>query len=184
MKRNAVVILVVVLTIAGMLALGRRMASRSNAGIAAGTEPIPTQVAGLEAPDFELESLSHGGTLRLSSLRGKAVVLSFWATWCEPCKVEMPWLVEFKKKYGADIEVLGIAQDDSGKEAIMKFANEMGVNYPILQGKNAVMDLYGAQLMPTTVYVGRDGRMTKKVIGLVSKSEIEDHIKEAMGTRP
>lgn len=187
MRRNALVLLVVVLTVTGMLVLGRRMASKSNAGIAEGAQPIPTEVRGVPAPDFELESLSDapGKKVRLSDYHGKPVLLSFWATWCEPCKIEMPWLVEFKKKYAADgFEVLGIAQDDAGREAIMKFAHEQGVNYPILQGKNAVMDLYGAQLMPTTVYIGRDGRMLKKTVGLLSKSEIEDTIKEAIGTRP
>jgi cytochrome c biogenesis protein CcmG/thiol:disulfide interchange protein DsbE len=187
MRRNAVVILVVVLTITGMLVLGRRMASKSAAGLAEGVQPIPSQVKGIAAPDFELETLSaaDGTKLKLSDLKGKAVVLSFWATWCEPCKVEMPWLVEMKKQYGAQgLEVVGIAQDDAGKEAIMKFANSMGVNYPILQGKNAVMDVYGAQLMPTTVYIGRDGKMLDKVVGLVSKSEIEDHIKQALETKP
>lgn len=175
------------LTVTGMLVLGRRLASKSKAGIAEGTNPIPKEVKGLAAPDFELEALSapDGTKMKLSDLRGKAVVLSFWATWCEPCKIEMPWLVDLKKQYGEQgLEVIGIAQDESGKEAIMKFAGSMGVNYPILQGKNAVMDVYGAYLLPTTVYIGRDGKMLAKVVGLVSKSEIEDHIKEALATKP
>lgn len=187
MTRNAIVIVVVVLTISGMLVLGRSLARKSNAGIAEGAQPIPTEVAGVPAPDFELESLSDaaGKRVKLSQYRGQAVVLSFWATWCEPCKIEMPWLVEFKKKYGGQgLEVLGIAQDDAGREAIMKFAGEQGVNYPILQGKNAVMDLYGAQLMPTTVYIGRDGKMLKKTVGLLSKSEIEEAIQQALESKP
>jgi thiol-disulfide isomerase/thioredoxin len=183
-RRNAIVILVVVLTVTGMLVLGRRMASKSNAGIAPDVEPISANVKGQLAPDFELESLSSGGKVKLSDYKGKAVVLNFWATWCEPCKIEMPWFTEFQKKYGPQgMEILGVAQDDAGKEAIMKFARETGVNYPVLQGTNAVGATYGAQFLPTTIYIGRDGKMLDKVVGLRSKSEIEDNIKQAMEQR-
>ena len=74
------------------------------------------------APDFTLESLD-GNNLRLSDFRGKAVLLNFWATWCAPCKIEMPWFVDFQKEYGEQgLQIVGVAMDDSSKEDIAKFA--------------------------------------------------------------
>ena len=79
--------------------------------------------------------------MRLSDLRGKAVLLNFWATWCGPCKIEMPWFVELQNQYGAQgLQIVGVAMDDASKEDIAKFAKDMGVNYPILLGKEAVGD--------------------------------------------
>jgi peroxiredoxin len=88
------------------------------------------------APDFSLESLD-GKTMRLSDLRGKAVLLNFWATWCGPCKIEMPWFVDLQNQYGSEgLQIVGVAMDDASKEDIGKFAKDLGVNYPILIGKN------------------------------------------------
>jgi thiol-disulfide isomerase/thioredoxin len=177
---------VVILTVTGMLVMARHMANKSGAGLAPEAQALPPDVHGVAAPDFQLVSLSDpGGKLvKLSEFRGKAVVVNFWATWCDPCKVEMPWFVDLQKKYGPEgLQFLGVAQDDAGKDAIMKFANDMGVNYPILQGKNAVSDAYGSVGLPTTVYIGRDGKIIEKVVGLVSKSEIEDNIKKALETK-
>ncbi|MBI2678018.1 MAG: TlpA family protein disulfide reductase [Candidatus Koribacter versatilis] len=186
MRRNSVVMLVVILTVTAMLVVGRRMARQSGAGLAPDAQALPTEVKGAQAPDFQLVSLSDpGGKLvKLSDYRGKGVLLNFWATWCEPCKVEMPWFVEFQKKYADQgLVVLGVAQDDSSKDAIMKFARDMGVNYQVLQGKNAVGDAYAVQGLPTTVYIGRDGKIIDRVVGLVSKSEIEDNIKLALASK-
>src|SRR5437763_8328148 len=95
---------------------------------------------GKPAPEFELTVLgAKGKTLKLSALKGKAVVLNFWATWCEPCKVEMPWLVELQKQYGPQgLQILGIALDDADEETIATFAKKMGVNYALLIGTERV----------------------------------------------
>ena len=91
-------------------------------------------VRGRRAPDFELTSLD-GKRVKLSDFRGKAVLLNFWATWCSPCKVEMPWFVDLQKKYGNDgLVVVGVAMDDTDTPKIAEFASEMGVNYPVLLG--------------------------------------------------
>ena len=185
MKRNSIVMLVVILTVTGMLVAGRRMARHSSAGLAPDAKSLPADVKGATAPDFQLKSLndSQGKLVKLSDYRGKAVVLNFWATWCEPCKIEMPWFTEFQKQYGAQgLEVVGVAQDDASDDDIRKFAQETGAHYTILQGGNAVGDAYGAQFLPTTVYIGRDGKIIDRVVGLVSKSEIEDNIKKALAT--
>ena len=186
MKRNTLVMFVVILTVTGMLVMSRRMARRSDAGLMPDAQALPAEVKGATAPDFQLISLSDPDArlVKLSDLRGKGVLLNFWATWCDPCKIEMPWFTEFQKKYGDQgLQVVGVAQDDSGKDAIIKFAKDMGVNYQVLQGKNAVGDAYGVQGLPTTIYIGRDGKIIDKVVGLVSKSEIEDNIKLALATK-
>ena len=83
---------------------------------------------GKTAPGFELETLD-GKKMRLADLKGKAVLLNFWATWCDPCKIEMPWFVELQNQYGPQgLAIIGIAMDDSSNEAIAKFTKEMGVN--------------------------------------------------------
>ena len=135
------------------------------------------------ANDFTLPVLEGPGkTLQLSSLKGKAVLVNFWATWCEPCKIEMPWLVELQKKYGDQgFVILGVAQDDSSNKTILDFAHKMKLNYPILKGNNEVGDLYPSNGLPLSVYVDRSGKIVQKVVGLVSESEMEDAIKKSLG---
>jgi thiol-disulfide isomerase/thioredoxin len=146
------------------------------------TQPLTFgEVKGKEAPDFALQDL-QGKQVKLSDFRGKAVLLNFWATWCGPCKIEMPWFVELQKQYGPQgFEIVGVALDDSGKDEIQKFAKEMGVNYTILQGQDAVGDAYGAIGLPTTFYIDRSGKIIDSASGLVSRSEIEDNVKKSLG---
>jgi thiol-disulfide isomerase/thioredoxin len=178
-KRNPLVLVVVALVVAVMLYAGFHMARRSGAG------STPRITKATLAPDFSLESLD-GKSMKLSDLRGKAVLLNFWATWCAPCKIEMPWFVELQNQYGADgLQIVGVAMDDASKEDIAKFAKDMGVNYPILIGKEAVGDAYGGvPALPETFFIGRDGKLVDKIIGLKGKSEIEDSIKRALNTQP
>ena len=124
--------------------------------------------------------------MRLSDFRGKAVLLNFWATWCGPCKIEMPWFVELQQKYGSQgLQIVGVAMDDASKEDIAKFAKDMGVNYPVLIGKEAVGDSYGGiPALPETFFIGRDGKVVDKILGLRGKAEIEDAIKTALNTQP
>ncbi|HET7890389.1 MAG TPA: TlpA disulfide reductase family protein [Candidatus Sulfotelmatobacter sp.] len=176
-KRNPMALVVVALVAAAMLYFGFHMARRSGPSPAARAKSGP-------APDFTLESLD-GKSMRLSDLRGKAVLLNFWATWCGPCKIEMPWFVDLQNQYGAQgLQIVGVAMDDSSKEDIAKFAKEMGVNYPVLLGKEAVGDAYGGvPALPETFFIGRDGKIVDKIIGLRGKAEIEDSIKKALDTQ-
>jgi thiol-disulfide isomerase/thioredoxin len=116
------------------------------------------------------------------SPRGKAVLLNFWATWCQPCKIEMPWFEQLQKQYAHEgLQVIGVAMDDASKEDIAKFAKNLGVDYPILLGKENVGDAYGGvQFLPATFYVGRDGRVVDKVFGLKGRDEIEGIVKKAL----
>lgn len=160
-----------------MLVFGFHMARRSH-----GTESAVGNMKGQPAPEFALQSLD-GRTIHLSDYRGKAVVLNFWATWCEPCKIEMPWFVELQKHYGPEgLQIVGVAMDDSSQQDIAKFAQNMGVNYPILMGKEAVGDSYGGvQFLPATFYIDRDGKVVDKIFGLKGRSEIEDDVKKILG---
>jgi len=176
--RNPLALIFVALVAAGMLYFGLHMARRSG-----GNNPPPFGF-GTPAPNFTLETLD-GKTLSLSDFKGKAVVVNFWATWCGPCKIETPWLVELQNQYGSQgLQVVGVAMDDSGKDEIARFAKDMGMNYPVLLGKEAVGDAYGGvPALPESFFVGRDGKIVDRIIGLKGRSEIEDSVKKALDTQ-
>jgi peroxiredoxin len=178
-KRNALVFVVLLAVILAMLSLGRYMDRTRKHGAL----KLVGNVKGVEAPDFALVSLD-GRKVKLSDYRGKAVVLNFWATWCSPCKVEMPWFVDFQNQYGKDgLVVLGVAMDDSSAAKIAEFAHEMGVNYQVLLGTDAVSDDYGdVQYLPTTFYIDRNGIIVNKSSGLFSREEIEAQVKKILNT--
>jgi peroxiredoxin len=178
-KRNLAVVAVVGAALAIMLWAGIHQA-RSRAANGPDRNFIAA-AKGKVAPEFELKDL-QGNTVHLSDYRGKAVLLNFWATWCPPCKEEMPWFIELQKKYAAQgLRVVGIAMDDAGSDAIAKFSHEMGVNYPVLLGTDTVADAYGGvEALPTTFYIARDGRVVKRVFGLITPGEIEDNIKDTL----
>jgi peroxiredoxin len=144
--------------------------------------PMPqTPQAGSAAPDFTLPDMK-GKEFQLSSFKGKAVVIDFWATWCEPCKIEMPWLVDLQKKYGPQgLQILGVAMDDADEQTIQAFAHKMGVNYPVLKGTEAVADLYGGlDGLPATFFVDRSGKIVDVAVGLTNQSVLEDSIKRSL----
>ena len=177
MKRNPLVPIVVAAIVAAMLFAGIHAARKNRA-----SGSVAGELRGQVAPDFELQSLD-GKNMKLSDFRGKAVLLNFWATWCGPCKIEMPWFVELQKQYGPQgFQIIGVAMDDASTEDIAKFARQMGVNYPILLGKEAVGQSYGGvNVLPTTFFVDRDGKLVAREFGLQSRSVFVDHIKEALG---
>lgn len=180
MKRNALVFAALLIAIVAMIAAGKYITRvRQHNSVT-----LVGDVRGAPAPDFELASLD-GRKVKLSDYRGKAVVLNFWATWCSPCKVEMPWFVDLQKKYGNEgLVVLGIAMDDSDNAKIAQFASEMGVNYPVLLGTDKVSDQYGnVQFLPTTFYIDREGRIIGKGTGLLGRGEIEENVQKALASR-
>jgi len=159
---------------------GRYLANRSGPG-AARAKAVSGDAQGQPAPDFNLKDLA-GQNIRLSDYRGKVVLLNFWATWCPPCKEEMPWFVDLQKRYGAQgLQVLGVAMDDSGEQTIASFTQRLGVNYPVLLGKESVAQAYGnVQFLPDTFYIGRDGKIISQVQGLINRKEIEEKVKAAL----
>jgi cytochrome c biogenesis protein CcmG/thiol:disulfide interchange protein DsbE len=165
-----------------MLVFGFNMARHSPSPESAAA----ARLQGKPAQDFTLQSLD-GKQVRLSDFRGKAVLLNFWATWCEPCKIEMPWFVELQKQYGSQgLQIVGVAMDDADPQDIAKFAREMSIDYPILVGGESARDKValeygGVQFLPETFFIARDGKVLDKIFGLKSKGEIEDAIKKTLG---
>jgi thiol-disulfide isomerase/thioredoxin len=180
MKRASIIVLVFAMGAAALLVARFRNSRTSNASV---TESS-SNLKGQKAPDFALESLDNK-TVHLADFQGKAVLLNFWATWCMPCRVEMPWFEQMHKQYGPQgLQVIGIAMDDASKKDIAEFASNLGVDYPILLGKESVGEAYGGvQFLPVTVYVGRDRKVVEKVFGLKGRDEIEDNVRKALGRR-
>ncbi|MCU1323601.1 MAG: alkyl hydroperoxide reductase/Thiol specific antioxidant/Mal allergen [Acidobacteriaceae bacterium] len=157
-----------------------------NKGGAPGTagEGDGPKMRGKAAPGFTLTTLD-GKKVSLSDYKGKVVLVNFWATWCGPCKVEMPWFEEFHKQYASQgFEILGLADDvDAGKEAIAKVATKTGVTYPILLTDGKVQTAYGGlEVLPMSFYVDKSGTIVVQTAGLGSKDEIEANIKKTIAS--
>jgi thiol-disulfide isomerase/thioredoxin len=180
-KRSVLFIVLVVFIVTGLLFSGKFLSRGGKPGSNQAQAFGPAK--GSAAPDFELKSLD-GKSVQLSSLKGKAVLVNFWATWCEPCKIEMPWLVDLQKKYGPDgLQIVGVAMDDSGEKTISDFARKMQVNYTILLGTEKVADQWGGvDGLPTSFFLDRDGKVVDRAMGLVSESVIEDAIKKSLAS--
>jgi thiol-disulfide isomerase/thioredoxin len=122
--------------------------------------------------------------VKLSSFKGKVILLNFWATWCGPCKAEIPGFVELQKEYANDLVVLGISVDDT-VEQIKPYAAKYKINYPMLVGlgrddvQEAFGPLYG---IPVSFLIGKDGRICKKHMGIAPKAQFEREIKALIGT--
>jgi peroxiredoxin len=178
-KRNALLFATMLVAILAMLATGKYLDRTRHHG----PSKMVGDVRGITAPNFDLATLD-GRRVKLSDYRGKAVLLNFWATWCSPCKVEMPWFVDLQKKYGTDgLVILGVAMDDSEAPKIAQFASEMGVNYPVLLGTDKVSEAYGnVEVLPTSFYIDRDGKIVGKGTGLLGRSEIEENVRKALAS--
>ena len=144
----------------------------------AAAEPGAASVAGSVAPlNFTLKDM-NGVDVKLASFKGKVILFNFWATWCGPCRVEIPYLIELQRQYADDLVVLGVSIDDTA-EKLTPYAKEMKVNYPLLvgNGRQDFQDAYGPFWgIPVTVFVARDGRIHKKHSGIASKEQFEHEI--------
>jgi peroxiredoxin len=135
------------------------------------------------APDFTLKDAS-GTAVKLSDYRGKVVVLNFWATWCGPCKVEIPWFIDFEKQYkDRDFAVLGVSMDDDGWKSVKPYVADKKINYRVVIGSDEVITLYGGvDSLPTTFLIDRSGKVASVHIGLVSKMTYQDEITKLLET--
>jgi thiol-disulfide isomerase/thioredoxin len=146
--------------------------------------------AGNPAPDVTLKDLD-GRDISLAQYKGKVVLVNFWATWCDPCRFEIPWLIDMQQKYGAKgFTVLGVAMDDEGQKVVAPFVQKERFDvggakspmiYPILIGNDAAADKFGGLLgYPTSVLIGRDGKQIKRITGLISYEEISKAIESQL----
>lgn len=121
-------------------------------------------------------SLAEFNTL-LESKKGKVVVVDLWATWCPPCRKEIPGFINLYNKHkGNGVEIIGIAFDENGLEAVPPFIKKMGINYPVYLGGPDIAESYDLQAYPTTIMYGKDGKMANKHVGYVSEKEFDDEI--------
>jgi peroxiredoxin len=129
--------------------------------------------------NFTLKDINNKD-VNLSSYKGKVILLDFWATWCGPCKIEIPWFVEFQDKYGkSGLQVVGVSTDDT-VEKLKPFAAQMKMNYTVLQGRDRedILDAYGPIFgLPITLVISREGKICFKHVGLSSKPDFEKAIK-------
>jgi len=160
---------------------------------AAGTPEYVSPLKGKPAPAFALEDLT-GKKVTLDSYKGKAVLVNFWATWCAPCKIETPWIVELRSQYAAQgFEVLGISADDLDKDDAKKLeqekkdiahsADQLHISYPVLiDGGSLDKDYGGLDELPMSFYVDRKGTVVAVQMGLSSKAEMEANVKQIVGS--
>jgi cytochrome c biogenesis protein CcmG/thiol:disulfide interchange protein DsbE len=159
---------------------------------ASGEASYESPLTGKPAPDFALEDLS-GKKVSLASFKGNAVLVNFWATWCAPCKIETPWLIELRDQYAAQgFEILGVSADDldrdnaatltKEKQEIAHSAEQLHIPYPVLiDGGSLDKDYGGLDELPMSFFVDRSGKVVAAQMGLTSKDEMESNIKKALG---
>ncbi len=210
MKRNTLVIVAVVAALGLMIWSGvvnyhRRQQEQSklrqlqamvaeSAPATSSDAAIPDNpLQGQIAPPFTLNDTT-GRKVSLADYKGKAVIVDFWATWCAPCKIEIPWLEQFHNQYaGQGLEILGVSEDNLDPDDKAKLAQEkkdiadkaaqMKINYPVLIDDATVSTPYGGiDGLPTTFFVDRSGKVVASTVGLAPRDEIEADIKKALSS--
>jgi peroxiredoxin len=136
------------------------------------------------APDFVLKD-ADGKTVKLSDYKGKVVLLNFWATWCGPCKIEIPWFIDFEQRFkDRGFAVLGVSMDEDGWEIVKPYIEKHRVNYRNLLGNDSVaVQFGGVDSLPTTFLIDSTGRIASTHVGLVSKSNYENEIVHLLSQR-
>jgi thiol-disulfide isomerase/thioredoxin len=208
-KRNTVVLAAVVAALGVMIWAGvvnyrhrrqeqakvqqlQAMVAESAPASSADADIPEDPLQGQMAPPFTLTD-TGGRKVSLSDYKGKAVIVDFWATWCAPCKIEIPWLEQFHNQYaGQGLEILGVSEDNldpddkakltQEKKDIAQKATQLKINYPVLIDDASVSTPYGGiDGLPTTFFIDRSGKVVASTVGLAARDTIEADIKKALG---
>jgi cytochrome c biogenesis protein CcmG/thiol:disulfide interchange protein DsbE len=133
------------------------------------------------APDFSLED-AGGNKVTLSDLKGQVVLLNFWATWCGPCKIEMPWFIDFQRKYkDQGFTVVAVSLDEEGWDVVRPYAEEMQLNFPVVVGSEELATKFGEMpALPTTFIINKQGEIVDSHMGLVDRSVYEEQIESLL----
>ncbi len=137
--------------------------------------------AASKAPNFNLK-MSDGKTIELKKLQGRVVVVNFWATWCGPCKAEIPGFLEVYQQYKSKgLEIVGISLDQEGWKPVKPFIDRYKITYPVVVGDAKLAEAYGGiDAIPTTFIVDKKGNIAKRHIGYMDKKTFEDLIKDLL----
>lgn len=128
------------------------------------------------APDFTLVD-ANGASIRLSDFKGKVVLLDFWATWCHGCKTEIPWYMEFQQKYrDKGLSVIGVAMDEDGWKSVKPYIDKIKINYTIVVGNQELAKQYGAESLPVSLLIDREGKVAESHAGMVDKAAFEKDV--------
>jgi peroxiredoxin len=148
------------------------------AGIALSTFGQEVTSQQTPAHDFELKNIK-GQTVRLSDYKGKVVLLNFWATWCAPCKAEMPELVRWQKQHqDKGLQIIGITYPPYKKAAVIQIAKNSKINYPIVFDNKKIAGLYSVgEILPVTIIVDRQGMIVDRILGILEPEEFEQKVK-------
>jgi thiol-disulfide isomerase/thioredoxin len=143
---------------------------------------VKTETTRKPAPDFSLKD-ADGKVVKLSDYKGKVVLLNFWATWCGPCKIEIPWFIEFEQNHrDKGFAVLGVAMDEEGWAVVKPYVTDHKVNYRMVIGDDMTAQMYGGvDSLPTSFLIDREGRTAAVHVGLVSKKVYQDDITQLLG---
>jgi thiol-disulfide isomerase/thioredoxin len=177
MKRTILILLAVIAATVAVYWADKATRVHTNAAV----RPVVMK-AGDPAPEIKVKDLGDKD-VALADYRGKVVLVNFWATWCDPCRVEIPWLIEMQDKYEAKgFTVLGIAMDEEGKPVVAPFVakerydvagQKLPMNYPIVIGSDTVAEKFGGLLgYPTSILISKDGKQIKRVTGVINEEEI------------
>jgi cytochrome c biogenesis protein CcmG/thiol:disulfide interchange protein DsbE len=189
MKNVGVIVATVLLLIGATYYADKKTRVSNNVG-AAHKEYSPDKSIGQPEPVVHFKDLD-GKDTSLGDYNGKVVLVNFWATWCDPCREEIPWLIDMQHKYGAKgFTVLGIAMDEEGKKVVEPYVSKehfdvngqtLTMNYPIVIGNDDIAEKFGGLLgYPTSVLISRDGKQVKRITGIISEGEMSRAIESLL----
>jgi thiol-disulfide isomerase/thioredoxin len=150
------------------------------------SERHPAQNSKDMAPDFSVEAIRSERHYRLADFAGGVLLLNFWATWCGPCRVEMPWLAKIYARHRSQgLTILGVNMDDGDMPAVERFAREMGVTYPIARNNDSIVSAYGGvRFLPQSYLIGQNGEILQRIFGMpASTRDLETAIMDRLSRR-